>query len=163
MGFFILGCSSDRSMELSGLWEASNYVKYPFDTICYESDFGSAMEKVTIKTDSGIMVISQINDSIIDIGPTTKTEIFQFHFDDETHGKLFMYEIDTARNSTLEDFRYNATEYNFSTLSNNGRTFLIVEYHFEQNERFLDTIEYQLISANELLISKDSLTRIKKP
>jgi len=160
---FVLGCTTERTNELSGIWDATNYVKYPSDTISFESDFDLVIERVTVKTDSGIMVISHVNDSIIDISPTTKKEVLQFHFDDGTHGVLSMYDIDSKRTTSNEDPRYTANNYNFSTVSKNGRTFLIVDYHFGQFERTLDTVEYQLISANELLISKDTLTRINEP
>ncbi len=109
------------------------------------------------------MVISHVNDSIIDISPTTKIEVLQFHFDDGNHGVLSMYDIDSERTPSNEDPRYTANNYNFSTLTKNGRTYLIVDYHFGQFGRTLDTVEYQLISANKLLIAKDTLTRIDEP
>lgn len=160
---FVLGCTSERTNELSGIWDATNYVKYPFDTISLESYFDHVMEQTTVKTDSGIMVISHVNDSIIDISPTTKKNVLQFHFDDRTHGVLSIYYIDSVRTSSNEDPRYTADNYNFSTITINGRTFLIIDYHFGQLGRILDTVEYQLISSNELLISMDTLTRINEP
>lgn len=159
----MLGCTSERTNELSGIWDATNYVKCPFDTISLESDFDPIMERATAKTDSGVMVISQVNDSIIDISPTTKKDVLQFHFDDGTRGVLSIYDIDFERTPSSEDPRYTANNYNFSTLTQNGRTYLIVDYHFGQFGRALDTVEYQLISANELLIAKDTLIRINKP
>ena len=156
----MLGCTSQRTNELSGIWDATNYVKYPFDTISLESDFDPIMDRVTVKTDSGIMAISYVNDSIIDISPTTKRDVLQFHFDDGTRGVLSFYGIDFERTPSNEDPRYTANNYNFSTLTKNGRAYLIVDYHFSQFGRALDTVEYQLISPNELLISKDTLTRI---
>ncbi len=159
----MLGCTSERTNELSGVWDATNYVKYPFDTISLESDFDPVMERTTVKTDSGIMVISYVNDSIIDISPTTKLDVLHFHFDDRTHGVLSIYDIDSERTLSNEDPRYTADNYNFSTLTKNGRTYLIMDYHFGQFGRVLDTVEYQLISANELLISKDTLTRVNEP
>lgn len=160
---FVLGCASERTNELSGTWDATNYVKYPFDTISLGLDFDPIMERATVKTDSGIMVISHVNDSIIDISPTTKMDVLQFHFDDGTRGVISIYDIDSERTPSNEDPRYTANNYNFSTLTKNGRTYLIVDYHFGQFGRALDTVEYQLISADELLISKDTLTRINEP
>ncbi|MEP2025786.1 hypothetical protein [Reichenbachiella sp.] len=162
IAIFALGCTSERTNELSGTWDATNYVKYPFDTISLESNFDPVMERVTVKTDSGIMVISHVNDSIIDISPTTKKEVLQFHFDDRTRGILSIYEIDSEQTPSNEDPRYTANNYNFSTLTQNERTYLIIDYHFGQFGRTLDTVEYQLISVNELLISKDTLTRINQ-
>ncbi|MEM9340897.1 MAG: hypothetical protein AAGA66_19335 [Bacteroidota bacterium] len=146
--------------ELHGRWNAIKYLSYPSDTISIEEDLDTNIEQITLKTDSGIMVISHIRDSVISIEPTTKAYVMQFHFDDETHGVLSIYEMDSKQTPSNEDPRYTADNHNFSAFTNDGRTYLIVDHHFSQFGRALDTVEYRLISANELLLSKDTLMRM---
>ena len=158
-----IGCTSEQSNKLSGIWDATNYMKYPSDTIMLEDDFDPELERTTVKTDSGIMVISHLNDSIIGVAPTTRTNVLQFHFDNGTQGVLSIYDIDSEKPVSDNDPRYYANNYNFWTLTSNGRTYLVLDYHFNQFGRAVDTVEYELISANQLIIKGDTLNRINEP
>ncbi|MDX1372873.1 MAG: hypothetical protein R3321_10405 [Nitrososphaeraceae archaeon] len=157
----LFGCSSEPTLGLSGTWDNTSQTNYLTDTLSIEYDIDLNREIITIKSDSGIMDVSLINDSIVDIRPTTKRSIIQFHFDDKEQGVLSFYELDKEEISSNEDPRVTAENYNFSTFSENEKTFLIIDQHFSQYGRALDTIEYQLILKDKLILAKDTLTRIK--
>lgn len=158
----LCSCSIEKS-ELEGIWDATDYVRYPSDTISIEDDLESNIQRTTVKTDSGIYVVSHLNDSILDISLSKKLRVIQFHFDDKNHGVLSNYKRISELLDQTEDPRYTANNYNFSTRTSNGQTYLLIDYHFGQFGRAIDTVEYQLISANELLIAKDTLRRINEP
>ena len=159
----LLGCTNSQQSKLSGIWDASNYLHELGDTIQREGDFDTDIEKTTVKTDSGIMVIAHIEDSILNISPATKTSVIQFHFDDDSRGVLSIYQIDSVHPTSDNDPRMYANNYNFWTISSNGRTYIVIDQQFYQFGRALDTLEYKIISTQELAIEDKTLKRLYEP
>jgi hypothetical protein len=159
-----LSCSEKRSTKISGVWDISNYVEYVSDTISITNGLSGEADKTTVKTDSGIMVISHFEDSIISIMPTTKTEVLRISLDDNEKGVLSQYQIDSDGKTPNKDPRWTALNNNFWVFKSNGKQFIVADSHFDQlGNRLLDTSEYKLLAPNKLLFDGDTLTRINEP
>lgn len=155
-------CSDKLTSGLSGVWNASQLVDYPFDTISMESGIAGGVDKTTIKTDSGVMVVMHIEDSVISIKPSIRTEVLHLYFDDAEKGVFSFYEIDPEDEMKDEDPRWTASNNNFWILKSGSKHFFVIDSHFDQyGNRMLDTLEYKLLSSNKLIIKSDTLTRIK--
>jgi hypothetical protein len=98
---------------MSGVWDVSSIVNYISDTISISDAFAGEVIKTTVKTDSGIMIISHFEDSIISIKPTTKTWVIHLHFDDNEKGVFSEYEIDSEDSMRDEEPRWTAHNNNF--------------------------------------------------
>ncbi len=161
----IFSCSEKPSNEISGIWDVSNLInKYASDTISITSALAGEADETTVKTDSGIMVITHFEDSVISIEPARKIPVLHFHFDDYEKGVISEYQIDFDDKVSIEDPRWTASNFNFWTLKSKERKFIVVDAHYDQfGKRLLDTSEYKLIAPNKLLFKGDTLIRINEP
>lgn len=156
-------CNIKNHESISGVWDASNMIRHVSDTIKGSLDFDTMIETTTVKTDTGVVDIMHLIDSIISIEPTSRLDVIQIHFDDKTHGIISFYEIDKKSIPSNEDPRFTATNYNFRVSYLNNKPKLLIDYGFEQNGRLIDTLDYKLLSENLLMLKSDTLKRINKP
>jgi hypothetical protein len=160
----IFSCSEKSATEMSGVWDISSVVNYVSDTISISGALAGEVDKTTVKTDSGIMVITHFEDSIISIKPTTKTLVLHLHFDDNEKGVVSSYEIDSEVKMTDEEPRWSSYNNNFWTIESNEKQFLVIDSYFDQfGNRLLDTVECRLIAPNKLFFKGDTLSRINEP
>ncbi|MEQ9425980.1 MAG: hypothetical protein RJQ09_16260 [Cyclobacteriaceae bacterium] len=161
--FLIISCKQPRT-NLEGWWNFDPLVKHVYDTISRDYDLDTQIEKIAVKSDSGAIIILFKSDSIIGYEPYTTVNIAEFYFDNATQGVLSNYELDTAIRIPLNDkldYRVYARNYNFSLYKKNDRTYLLIDHGFNQFGRSIDTLEYKIISRNEIEIKGKKIQRIK--
>ncbi|MBL0764950.1 hypothetical protein [Marivirga atlantica] len=157
------GCSKKPSNEISGVWAFSNNMEYVSDTISIESGLNGII-KTSIQTDSGIVIITHIQDSIISVKPSSKKDVLEIYFDNEKHGIISLYQIDSNDISSREDPKWTASNNSFWVYNKNSTQYLIIDSNFDRKgNRILDTIKFQLLNPNLLILNKDTLTKINKP
>lgn len=161
LGISIYSCS-EAPKEIEGQWDSSSMLKSIDDTLSIESNLDTPIEITTVRTDTGIIDIHHLNDSIISIRPTSKTYITEFHFDDNTHGIMSAYEIDSRYERSNENPKFTAYHINFSIFDQGQQSYIVFDHHYNQCGRSLDTIEYVLKSDSMLLIANDTIKRLKK-
>lgn len=160
----ISSCNSKKQNEIAGIWDATSYLEYPFDTISLDFPLDTDIEKMRVKTDSGIMAIEYIGDSVISVYPSTEIDVLHIHLDNKTNGVLSFYTLDIEQETqSKEEPRWTANNFSFHTISIKDQNCLIIDYHFHQYGRALDTVEYQILSSSKLILDGDTLSRIEKP
>ncbi len=158
--YLLLGCVTENP-NLTGLWNATNYLQYISDTIVVVFDSERNIDLLTVKTDSGMIVISAASDSVISVNQSKATDVLHFEYDDDTHGILSIYELNPPYQNLDEDIRYTAKNYNFFTFSENQNHYLVIDHQFNPFGRSLDTISYDIVSDRLLILAEDTLMRIK--
>jgi len=160
--FGLTACQQKNYQELEGEWYWTIDPEYVLDTLDWEHDFELGIESITINTDSGIVVTEYRGDSLINIREFTKVRVAEFSFDDETHGVLSQYDLDTLNTVRTEDPRYTAQNNNFWIFESNNKSMIVFDYHFNQYGRVTDTLEFQILNG-DLLIRDDTLKRLTIP
>ena len=155
----LTACQQKNYQELEGQWYWTLDPEYILDTLDWEDDFELGIERITINTDTGVVVTEYREDSLISIRKYTKVRVAEFSFDDLTHGVLSQYDMDTLRPGRIEDLRYTARNNNFWIVESEGQSKVIFDYHFNQYGRLTDTLEFK-IRDDVLIIRDDTLYRL---
>ena len=156
----LTACQPSDYRALEGQWYWTNDPEYMLDTLEWDNDLELDMERITINTDTGVVVTEYQDDSLINIRAYTKARIAEFTFDDQYHGVLSQYELDTLKTGRKGDLRYTAQNNNFRIFEKQDKSMMVLGYHFNQFGRLTDTLEFQ-VRGDYLIIRNDTLLRLK--
>ncbi len=150
------------STRLQGKWDASVLISYPRDTVQIESNLDWYYDKITIKTDSGFVTLLVENDSIIGTEKFSVINVAEFHFDDTSHGIISFYDLDISNDQVREeDPRFTDQNFSFSLYENENGKFILLDNHFNQFGRAIDTVEYEFITNEKLKIYDKTISRLE--
>lgn len=153
---------SPHHRPLEGMWDITNNIYYVSDTFEIEDivePFG--MERITVRTDSGIYKISHIDDSIIDIGLSRQIQVLEFQFENKNEGKLSQYDLNIDERQNEGSGLNSGFSSNFSLYNSNGHSYLLFQNCTDEFRSKVDTIEYLMIFPDALIIFGDTLERVK--
>uniref|UniRef100_UPI004048E6CA hypothetical protein n=2 Tax=Roseivirga sp. TaxID=1964215 RepID=UPI004048E6CA len=161
LSLLFFSCGNNSVENISGLWDYTENSVHSSDTIIIGNTFESFnSEYYILSTDSGRFKHVYSDNSLERIETYSPIEVLHFEFDDQSHGIMSQYELDTTL-EFKEEPRYTADfNTNFRFYQTSGESYLIFDYDFSQYGRALDTVPIKSISKDILIFDGDTLKRV---
>ncbi|KYG84343.1 hypothetical protein AWW67_04330 [Roseivirga seohaensis] len=162
LSLLFFSCNRNNSIEnINGLWDYTENSVHISDTIIIGNTFESFnSEYYILSTDSGRFKHVYMDNSLARIETYSPIEVLHFEFDDQSHGIMSRYELDTTL-ELKEEPRYTADfNTNFRIYQTGVESYLIFDYGFSQYRRAFDTVSVKSISKDILVFDGDTLKRV---